>query len=38
MMIDYRSRMSEIYGKSYNRTSYLGNLDFLMIGTYYKNT
>ena len=27
---------SEIYGKSYNRTSYLGNLDFLMIGTYYK--
>lgn len=27
---------SEIYGENYNKTSYLNNLDFLMIGTYYK--
>lgn len=27
---------SEIYSDEYNRTSYLDNLDFLMIGTYYK--
>lgn len=27
---------SEIYGEAYNKTSYLKNLDFLMIGTYYK--
>lgn len=27
---------SEIYGSEYNKTSYLKNLDFLMIGTYYK--
>lgn len=27
---------SEIYGKAYNKTSYLSDLDFLMIGTYYK--
>lgn len=27
---------SEIYSSEYNQTSYLGNLDFLMIGTYYK--
>ncbi|MDR1624366.1 MAG: family 10 glycosylhydrolase [Tannerellaceae bacterium] len=27
---------SEIYGEAYNKTSYLKNIDFLMIGTYYK--
>jgi len=27
---------SEIYSEKYNKTGYLGNLDFLMIGTYYK--
>lgn len=27
---------SEIYGEAYSKTSYLKNLDFLMIGTYYK--
>lgn len=27
---------SNIYGSKYNETSYLKNLDFLMIGTYYK--
>jgi len=27
---------SEIYSEKYNATSYLKNLDFLMIGTYYK--
>lgn len=36
----YDSRLgfpeSEIYGAEYNKTSYLKNLDFLMIGTYYK--
>lgn len=26
----------EIYGIDYNKTSYIDNLDFLMIGTYYK--
>lgn len=28
--------MLTIYGSKYNETSYLKNLDFLMIGTYYK--
>ena len=27
---------SDIYGTLYNETSYVDNLDFLMIGTYYK--
>lgn len=27
---------SEVYSEEYNKTSYLKNLDFLMIGTYYK--
>lgn len=27
---------SKIYGEEYNKTSYLKDLDFLMIGTYYK--
>lgn len=37
---EYNERLafpdSEIYGKAYNKTSYLSDLDFLMIGTYYK--
>lgn len=37
---EYNDRLafpdSEIYGKTYNNTSYLSDLDFLMIGTYYK--
>lgn len=37
---EYNERLafpdSEIYGKTYNKTSYLSDLDFLMIGTYYK--
>ena len=36
----YESRLnfpeSEIYNAEYNKSSYLENLDFLMIGTYYK--
>lgn len=36
----YNSRLnfpeSELYGEKYNQTSLLHNLDFLMIGTYYK--
>jgi hypothetical protein len=27
---------SQLYGAAYNATSYLDNIDFLMIGTYYK--
>jgi uncharacterized lipoprotein YddW (UPF0748 family) len=27
---------SQLYGEEYNKTSYLKNIDFLMIGTYYK--
>lgn len=38
----YNSRLgfpeNEIYGLGYNKTSYLKNLDFLMIGTYYKTS
>ena len=37
---NYNNRLnfpeSRIYSEKYNQTSYLDNLDFLMIGTYYK--